>query len=399
MNGNRYDDLLLNLYACPTEQHRWPELLDRVCHEAHARSAVIQVIARGTERARSIRTIRDSNSEVARVAHERYMGDEVNPRMEARRYPFLPRDRYALRDRDLFSADDPAYADLKERLAAIELGSFMSVGAPLPTGERVALVLHRDIADSREFDADEEAFARALTPHLLQVLRIDGQLHAAQSHAHQLEQAIDNMRCGLIVCEADGRVCWANGAARNVFARREQAWLCAERLVTCSQPDTNTLRRMIAETAREADSCGPRNERVLVLRKDSAAEPLQVMLLPVGGSQDHKEPISSSNQGRVLLILSSPGDTPSLPAPLIGQLFALSPAESRLTAALCRGETVEDYARAAGVTLGTARFQVKQVLAKMQVSRQSELVRRVCSSVIAYTLPPTCRGSSQARIA
>jgi DNA-binding CsgD family transcriptional regulator len=86
-------------------------------------------------------------------------------------------------------------------------------------------------------------------------------------------------------------------------------------------------------------------------------------------------------------MLSSPGVAPALPATLIATLFALSPAESRLTAALCRGQPVEDYARTAGVTVGTARFQLKQVLAKTQVRRQSELIRRIYSSVIAHALP------------
>ena len=38
MNARRLNDLLLNLYACPTEDQCWPEVMDRVCHELHARA-------------------------------------------------------------------------------------------------------------------------------------------------------------------------------------------------------------------------------------------------------------------------------------------------------------------------------------------------------------------------
>jgi DNA-binding CsgD family transcriptional regulator/PAS domain-containing protein len=388
MNARRLDELLLNLYACPTERHRWPEVLDRVCRETHARSAVIQILVSGAERARSVWTLRDSNSELARVDHEHYMADDVNPRMEVRRFLKPLPAHYALRDRDLFADGDPAYAELKDRLAAIQLGTFMSVGAPLPTGERVVLVLHRDVADRREFDADEETFARTLTPHLQQVFRICGQLRRVESHAHDLKIAIDNVRCGLVLCEADGRVCWANEAARHLFAKREVVWACAERLTTSSTTDTVALRRAIAEAARDDGSVGQSQERVLVLGRDSATEPLHLMIQPVSAhNTGDPQGLNMSPRPRVLVMLSSPSAAPSLPAGLIASLFALSPTESRLAAALCRGQTVDDYARNAGVTIGTARFQLKQVLAKVQVTRQSDLVRKVCSSVIAHALP------------
>jgi DNA-binding CsgD family transcriptional regulator len=151
---------------------------------------------------------------------------------------------------------------------------------------------------------------------------------------------------------------------------------------------------MIAETARDEGGFGKRDERVLVVRGASTADSLQLMLQPVGGHEGN-ESASPPNRARVLLMLSSPGVAPAFPATLIGLLFALSPAESRLTAALCRGETVEDYARTAGVTIGTARFQLKQVLAKAQVRRQSELIRRVCSSVIAHARTAAPRTEAQ----
>jgi len=381
MHARRFDELLLGLYACASERQRWPGVLDWIGAEVHARSAVIQIIVPTEHHSRSILTLRDSLSDSERAEHERYMGDDVNPRMRV--HVSLRPGQYALRNRDFFSADEAGFAELKERVAAIGLGPFMSVSAPLPGGERVALVLHRDSNDDREFDADEESFARALAPHLRQVLCFDARLRASESRAHELEAAIHQMRCGLVLCESDARVCWANPAAETLFARRDAVWPCAERLKASSATDTVTLRKMIADVAQNDRGTA---ERILVLGRNSTTEPLQLMMQPVS-APNHTTACGAARSGRVLVMLSSPHATPALPATLIERLFALSPAESRLTAALCRGQTVEDYARAAGVTLGTARFQLKQVLAKTQVPRQSELVRKVCSSVIAHVLP------------
>ena len=106
---------------------------------------------------------------------------------------------------------------------------------------------------------------------------------------------------------------------------------------------------------------------VVALQRESSVDPR------VGGSQ-------------VLVMFSSADATPMLAPALVGTLFALSPAESRLAVALCQGQTVNDYAANHGVSVGTARFQLKQVLAKTQAPRQSELVRRVCTSVVAQAM-------------
>jgi DNA-binding CsgD family transcriptional regulator len=135
----------------------------------------------------------------------------------------------------------------------------------------------------------------------------------------------------------------------------------------------DALRRKITSFT-QAEEHAPLPDRYLTLGQHGMSALLQVMMHP-------------TSQRRVLLALSSPGELPSLPADLIGRVFALSPAESRVAAALCSGLTINEYASASGVTIGTARFQLKQVLAKTQVNRQADLVRQICSSVIAQALP------------
>src|SRR5690242_1615501 len=94
------DRLLLEVHQCPTEASRWPAVLEEVCHETGARSAVIQILSIGAERACARWMVRDSESESAREAHDRLMGDDVNPRMRARPRRPLPPDLSIQRDED-----------------------------------------------------------------------------------------------------------------------------------------------------------------------------------------------------------------------------------------------------------------------------------------------------------
>lgn len=57
--------------------------------------------------------------------------------------------------------------------------------------------------------------------------------------------------------------------------------------------------------------------------------------------------------------------------------LGLTPAETRLAVALFKGQSVEAYAKEAGISINTARWHVKQIYAKTGVNRQSELIQRL----------------------
>lgn len=57
------------------------------------------------------------------------------------------------------------------------------------------------------------------------------------------------------------------------------------------------------------------------------------------------------------------------------EFFGLSPAESRLTAALLAGKKLHEVAADSGVRITTLRTQLSSVLRKVGVSRQAELIR------------------------
>jgi DNA-binding CsgD family transcriptional regulator len=52
----------------------------------------------------------------------------------------------------------------------------------------------------------------------------------------------------------------------------------------------------------------------------------------------------------------------------------LTPAETELATALFKGQSVEAYARDAGISINTARWYVKQIYGKTGVTRQAELI-------------------------
>ena len=68
-------------------------------------------------------------------------------------------------------------------------------------------------------------------------------------------------------------------------------------------------------------------------------------------------------------------------------LYSLTGAEIELVELLCDGNSLEEAADRRGVTMNTARSQLKQIFFKTSTSRQSELVRLVLAGIAPIRSP------------
>ncbi|HEY8537279.1 MAG TPA: helix-turn-helix transcriptional regulator [Steroidobacteraceae bacterium] len=376
----RINRLLLDLYSCPTDKSRWPVVLDQVRRTLEVQSAVLQIIYPYKGHLRSRWMARDSRSEAVGAIHDRYFADDVNPRMLVP-YRAFSDDQPIVRDSDIFYPDDPLLSDLNTRLAAAGLGRYMGAHTRISDTEVLTLVLHRDPNDDRDFNQREERLALELLPHFHQTIKLTDTLLDAQRQAHYLHEAMDSFRFAMLICNANGSLCWSNAAARRILENGGLLWLNGSGLLTARCPSqTTALRAAIARAARESRA-GDEPQVFALSHNGSGVLHVRVQALEQRGTSTDR---LFSTEGRALLVLMDPNSRPSLPPELLKQLFGLSPAESRLASALCFGATLNEYAIQAGVAISTARYQLKQIMAKMQVSKQSQLVQRLCSSVILH---------------
>jgi DNA-binding CsgD family transcriptional regulator len=179
---------------------------------------------------------------------------------------------------------------------------------------------------------------------------------------------LNRMRCGIVFCDVAARVHWLNGSATRLLAAGPLV-LVGTRLVADAKADTQTLMHNLAEAAAAADN----TERCLCLGQGNRTLHVAVQVGP-----------SSSS---IALTLTSPIRAADISTNALLQLFGLTPTEACLLAALATGSSLEQYAQRRGVSVGTARVQVKSCLKKTGAQRQSDLVRLVWSSAVAYLSP------------
>ncbi|USX16571.1 PAS domain-containing protein [Oxalobacteraceae bacterium OTU3CAMAD1] len=365
------DQLLLHLYACPGEPGRWPGVLDQICRETGARSAVVQRI----EHDRTGLAVAWSSADHATLAGEAGPKNELagagNPRIALRRIA-RGLDR-VVRDDDLFDPGDAEQARMQAQLAERGLGRFMGKLCAAGEGAYLGLALHRGLDDGADFSAAQVARFAALAPHVRQACELQLALGVQAERQRRLHQQLDQLRAGMLMCDGAGRVQWHNRSAGALLRAGDGIDLRDGRLRLARRDDAERLRGLIADVAE-----GRRASAFLTL--GGGGGPLHVAL--------QSPPVAAAGRvdGVVFLVLTRAGAGAAMSPEAIACLFGLSGAEARLAAGLVAGNTLEQYAAQRGVGIGTVRGQVKQVFAKTGATRQAELVGLLLTSAAAQLI-------------
>lgn len=119
--------------------------------------------------------------------------------------------------------------------------------------------------------------------------------------------------------------------------------------------------------------------------EDGAARVLHV--LPISGRAN-----DIFAQAAALLVLTNPARRMDLSAPLLQELFDLTPAEARLAVLVGnRNATLSQVATDAGMSVNTAKSQIRSIFQKTGTERQTDLVRLLMAT---GTVQPRAGGAA-----
>ena len=98
--------------------------------------------------------------------------------------------------------------------------------------------------------------------------------------------------------------------------------------------------------------------------------PYVIRVAPIGAE------LAAFYQPVAMVIITVPADICASERELV-ELFGLSPAESRLAVALARGKRPPAIAEEFAIRITTVRTQLRSILTKLNVERQSDIVRLI----------------------
>ncbi len=376
------DNFLLDLYACADQPSRWREALDGLCGRTGARSAVVQTFKVQDAQIRMRWAAHDSGTLALRPPVASSVEDERNPRFHAT--SLTKRLNRIVRDEDIFDADDPRQWQLKAQLEQMGLGRFVGSLKEIAPDTYMALSLHKAADDQQDFSSDQIAQFSTLVPHVGQAAALCERVQKSVSWTERLQKHLDQLRCGLMVVDARGQIQWLNRSAELRMRTPSPLMRHGKQLMSQSADVSARILKHIEMVASSADPRG--NWRFLTLQH--GAQRVHVALQPMLETEDF-----AGEHRSVLLVITGGGYDEVIPTAALVSMFGLTPAECLLAEALIRGLTLEQYAAQRGVSVGTVRWHLKQVLSKTGATRQADLMRIVLSSAAAQLAGNVVDGS------
>ena len=226
----------------------------------------------------------------------------------------------------------------------------------------VPLTLVRPDGAGEVTKAGRAALSR-LVPHLVHAMDVSIRL---QSHVGTA--VLESLPYGAVLLDDTGRVVFANAAAERLLGMAEAAvYLHAGRLAAREQV---VARRLQAALAAGLGLAGPvRGGQVSVARPGSIG-PLRVRVSPLPRVQDVWQILDEGGLGSArCLVLLSCADTGT-----VARQYGLTPAETRMLAAVVVGKGLAAAARELGVARSTAQSHLDKIFQKTGTNRQAELV-------------------------
>jgi DNA-binding CsgD family transcriptional regulator len=234
------------------------------------------------------------------------------------------------------------------------------------------------IPRAREFDDEEKQLLQILMPHVQRAVQIQQRLSAAEQRSALTFEMLERLDLGILILMADARILFANAVAARLLRKGADLTVsngCVRPRYPAQGPQfEKTVRNAAFTSVGQGTSAGG-----FVVIERPEGPPLSLMVSPYvapPGSPGH-------TYGASLVLFTDPEARTDVPEHAIAKMFGLSPAQSRLVSALVAGETMADYADSIGISLNTAKTQMKQIFLKTGVNRQSDLVRTVAANPLS----------------
>ncbi|MDE2368528.1 MAG: helix-turn-helix transcriptional regulator [Burkholderiales bacterium] len=170
---------------------------------------------------------------------------------------------------------------------------------------------------------------------------------------------LDEIECGLIVCDAQGRICHANRAAQRELASAQLLASVDDMLCRVGTGQTE-----LDEALRLAAQRGRRN----LLRIDRGGDRLLVSVMPFEAA--------GHGAAQVLVMLGRRHPCSDLGLEMLATSYGLTLSERRVLAGLVRAVAPRQIAADHGVALSTVRTQISSIRAKLGASNIEGLLLR-----------------------
>lgn len=219
-----------------------------------------------------------------------------------------------------------------------------------------------------------------LGPHLQRAALLSHHLGQLGEAKQLREAALDQLATAMVLVNARGRVLHANAAAEAMARQCDGVTIANGYLRAMTRSSKDDLAAGIAAASTSACYSGlaPARPAATAIRiaRPSGAESYIAMIGPMARTLHGTLP---DWRNAVIVLINDRTQRHAPEAAVLCRLYKLTPAEGRLLEALLHGDSLRDVSEAFSVSQHTLKVQLRQLFAKTDTNRQSELIGRVLS--------------------
>jgi DNA-binding CsgD family transcriptional regulator len=227
------------------------------------------------------------------------------------------------------------------------------------------------------FGDSEVEFLKQLAPHLQKGIVLYDRITKVQGEHRLALDALDSVPLGIILFDVRCRILNMNRAAREILTQNDGLLAAKDGLTAAVVSENRQLQRFLRDAALTARGDGLSSGGSMAITRPSGRRPFTLLVSPISAGVPFRE----VNQGAVLVFVSDPESIAHMPHVVLGHLYGLTAAESRVAESLVRGETLVETADRFGISHNTARTHLQRIYEKTGTSHQGQLLRLLLTSV------------------
>ena len=228
---------------------------------------------------------------------------------------------------------------------------------------------------------EQIATVRELLPHVRHFVRVRQALADAGAGAlDAATAALGAKGLGVVLLDRRGLVAEANDSARALLRRGNGLADRRGHLIPAHKADADNLARLVA-TALAREPAVPEGGTMSIRRRGRPSLAVHVTPLLAGGNAA----LGAMGGFAAIMLIVDPRDKPRVSATRLAQALDLTPAQARVAAAIASGGTVQSVAAASHRSEAVVRWHLKQIMARLGLFGQTDLVRLVLTTPGVFT--------------
>ena len=230
-----------------------------------------------------------------------------------------------------------------------------------------------DPLDANGWSTAQIELMQRLLPHIRHYVTVRQVLAGANALGASLAELLENTGPGVIQLDWRRRIVAANDRARDLLSAGDGLYDSNGLLFARSSEDNTGLQDLLAHTLPAFGQRGSSGS--MTVSRPPPLPPLVLHVNPVG--QRDRE--SRAWPVAALVLVVDPASERRIDLDLVANGLGLTPMESRVAVMLAEGRTVQQIAATIGREVTTIRWHVRHIFNKLDINRQTELVRQVLS--------------------